>query len=84
MLEGRMNTQLKTSDVDKNRFGLLSTVVTALGTQLKVWVALGSTPAPTLYSKANPEPGPTVADPAMMKPSTRQRTVIDAHRGDWP
>ena len=79
-----MNTQLKTSDVDKNRFGVLSTVVTALGTHLRVWVALGSGAAATLPLKANPEPGPAVADPAMMRPSTRQRTVIEAHRGDWP
>src|SRR5215212_1834059 len=57
MLEGRMNTQLKTSEVDKNRFGVLSTVVTALGTHLRVWVALGSGPAPALPSKANPELG---------------------------
>jgi hypothetical protein len=87
-----MNTQLKTSDLDKTRFGVLSTVVSALGTQLRV-LATGarqtlspraSSPAPILPSSATPADAPTLADPAMIKPSNRQRAVIDAHRGDWP
>jgi hypothetical protein len=79
-----MNTQLKPRDLDKNRFGVFSTVVTAFGTHLRVWVTGASGPAPTLPSNVTPEGDPAVADPAMMKPSSRQRAVIDAHRGDWP
>jgi hypothetical protein len=87
-----MNTQLKPSDLDKTRFGVLSTVVSALGTQLRVLAtsarqslapnASGSSPG--LPSSAAPAQDPGVADPAMIKPSNRQRAVIDAHRGDWP
>lgn len=79
-----MDNQLKTSDLDKNRFGALSTVVTAFGTQLRVWVTGASCPAPGLPSSTTPADGRTLTDEAMMKPSTRQRAVIDAHRGDWP
>ena len=79
-----MNTQLKPTDLDKNRFGVLSTVVTAFGTHLRVWITGASGAAPRLSSSAPPASRPMAADPAMMKPSTRQRTVIEAHRGDWP
>ena len=52
-----MNTQLKPRDLDKNRFGVFSTVVTAFGTHLRVWVTGASGAAPSLPSTVTPEGG---------------------------
>lgn len=87
-----MNTQFKPPDLEKTRFGVLSNVVSALGTQLRVLATgarqtlspNGAASAPSLPSGATPADGRALTDEAMMRPSTRQRTVIDAHRGDWP